>query len=124
MSLNEAASKSRKLQYLNKVEGLNTLMSADTARATATDVNANNAQLQTQADISDYLNNNEAMITNDDESAATISDDSNGNISIVASELDMIKAKGIIKLDLSKMMDQTGLPTYESALKLKSSNYI
>lgn len=57
--------------------------------------------------------------------AAATTSDANGNI--ISSEdnaLEMINCKGVIKLDMSRIMDPTGLPTYEAALKLKSSSYI
>lgn len=39
-------------------------------------------------------------------------------------ELDSINDNGIIRLDMSKIIDKTGLPTYEAALKLESSGYV
>lgn len=60
--------------------------------------------------------------------ATTSTSDANGNfISSSSSDedaLDMINGKGVIKLDMSRIIDPTGLPTYEAALKLKSSSYI
>jgi hypothetical protein len=52
--------------------------------------------------------------------------DLNGNVvnEEVAVLEDLINGNGIIRLDLSKIMDRTGLPTYDAALKLKSSGYI
>lgn len=38
--------------------------------------------------------------------------------------LDTINGNGLIRLDMSQIIDQTGLPTYEAALKLKSSGYV
>ncbi|XP_036331662.1 uncharacterized protein LOC118743211 [Rhagoletis pomonella] len=39
--------------------------------------------------------------------------------------LDAINANsGIIRVDMSKIIDQTGLPTYEAAAKLESSGYV
>lgn len=60
-------------------------------------------------------------------SAAAAESDANGNfISATDSDtLDMMNnGKGVIKLDMSRIIDPTGLPTYEAALKLKSSSYI
>lgn len=57
--------------------------------------------------------------------AASTTSDANGNIiSTEDNALDMMNGKGVIKLDMSRIMDPTGLPTYEAALKLKSSTYI
>jgi hypothetical protein len=38
--------------------------------------------------------------------------------------LDTINGNGLIRVDMSQIIDQTGLPTYEAALKLKSSGYV
>lgn len=83
----------------------------------------------------DRLNNNivnenvsSTRVNNDDNAgnyAAATTSDANGNIvSTEGNALDMINGKGVIKLDMSRIMDPTGLPTYEAALKLKSSTYI
>jgi len=44
----------------------------------------------------------------------------------VAANLDInnINENGIITLDMSKIIDISGLPTYEGALKLESSGYV
>ena len=58
---------------------------------------------------------------------STSTSDANGNFISSSSDenaLDMINGKGVIKLDMSRIIDPTGLPTYEAALKLKSSSYI
>lgn len=39
-------------------------------------------------------------------------------------DLATINRNGLIRLDMSQIIDQTGLPTYEAALKLKSSGYV
>jgi hypothetical protein len=54
-------------------------------------------------------------------------DEINGNRSCRLSDrvnLDTINGNGLIRLDMSQIIDQTGLPTYEAALKLKSSGYV
>lgn len=54
-------------------------------------------------------------------------DEINGNGSCRQSgrvNLDTINGNGLIRLDMSQIIDQTGLPTYEAALKLKSSGYV
>lgn len=38
--------------------------------------------------------------------------------------LSTINCNGLIRLDMSQIIDQTGLPTYEAALQLKSSGYV
>ncbi|XP_039447522.1 uncharacterized protein LOC120426803 [Culex pipiens pallens] len=35
-----------------------------------------------------------------------------------------LNENGIVRLDMSRIIDQTGLPTYEAALKLESSGYV
>ena len=99
------------------------------------DMNGNIAQ----SAVADQLNNNNsdginASATTDDE--AIISEHVEANVEINdsnnnsndedenATELDLIKSNGIVKLDMARIMDSTGLPTYDAALKLKSSNYI
>lgn len=39
-------------------------------------------------------------------------------------DLDCINDNGLISLDMSKIIDKTGLPTYDAALKLESSGYV
>jgi hypothetical protein len=59
--------------------------------------------------------------------AAEAGNDANGNFILATDNdtLDMMNnGKGVIKLDMSRIIDSTGLPTYEAALKLKSSSYI
>lgn len=51
--------------------------------------------------------------------------DGNGNCRRLQNmSLDTIHRNGLIRLDMSQIIDQTGLPTYEAALKLKSSGYV
>lgn len=39
-------------------------------------------------------------------------------------EFDSLNENGLIRVDMRKIIDQTGLPTYEAALKLESSGYV
>lgn len=39
-------------------------------------------------------------------------------------DLDTINRNGLVRVDMSQIIDQTGLPTYEAALHLKSSGYV
>lgn len=48
-------------------------------------------------------------------------DEDNGNSTI---QLNTINNNGLIRVDMSQIIDQTGLPTYEAALKLESSGYV
>lgn len=38
--------------------------------------------------------------------------------------LDVLSDNGIIRMDMSKVIDQTGLPTYDAAIKLESFGYV
>lgn len=52
--------------------------------------------------------------------------DGNGNCRQAGScaNLSTNNRNGLIRLDMSQIIDQTGLPTYEAALHLKSSGYV
>jgi len=51
--------------------------------------------------------------------------DGNGNCRQSGSvNLTTINGNGVVRLDMSQIIDQTGLPTYEAALQLKSSGYV
>lgn len=51
--------------------------------------------------------------------------DGNGNCQPPGTvSLSTINQNGLIRLDMSQIIDQTGLPTYEAALQLKSSGYV
>lgn len=39
-------------------------------------------------------------------------------------ELNILSDNGIIRMDMSKVIDQTGLPTYDAAIKLESFGYV
>lgn len=39
-------------------------------------------------------------------------------------EFDSLNENGLIRVDMRKIIDETGLPTYEAALKLESSGYV
>lgn len=61
--------------------------------------------------------------TEDDDDDEEI--DSNGNCRQAGSvNLSTINRNGLIRIDMSEIIDQTGLPTYEAALHLKSSGYV
>lgn len=66
---------------------------------------------------------------NDNEDDEDEDDDINGNTTcrqprVATINLETISRNGLIRLDMSQIIDQTGLPTYEAALKLKSSGYV
>lgn len=39
-------------------------------------------------------------------------------------EFDSLNENGLIRVDMTKIIDQTGLPTYEAALKLEATGYV
>jgi hypothetical protein len=63
------------------------------------------------------LNNNENL-----DNIQTTENDENGN----GNETNSINlnCNGLIRLDMSQIMDNTGLPTYDAAIKLESSGYV
>lgn len=50
--------------------------------------------------------------------------DRNNNNSAVKNEFDNLNENGIVRMDMSKIIDATGLPTYDAALKLESCGYV
>lgn len=99
-------------------------LSIDSSFSKDFDINGNIAETTSQTEFYDHPNNtvttSAAISTegNAEEVNNNILNDSN------TTDIDLIRSNGIIKLDMSRIMDNTGLPTYEAALKLKSSNYI
>ncbi|KAL7051228.1 hypothetical protein ACKWTF_004392 [Chironomus riparius] len=130
MAFNEEFVKQQKALITSpRCSGIARSMSMDsTPSSKKLDFNGNVAHSVSQTEMNDRLNNN-----NEPNTASTSSDGNNieelNNNNIVnendgdgsSIDLDMIKANGIIKLDMSRIMDCTGLPTYEAALKLKST---
>lgn len=153
MALNEAFARNQKMLPLVRNGDLDNIRSnsivlpqtqtqTDDINSKNLDVNGNFAHAITQCDINNCLDNNNnsndqhpttsASLSlpalNNNENAATTNnnneeDEINGNDDSVVN-WDISRANGIIKLDMSRIMDNTGLPTYEAALTLKSSNYI
>lgn len=39
-------------------------------------------------------------------------------------EIEILNDNGILRMDMSKIIDRTGLPTYDAALKLESYGYV
>jgi hypothetical protein len=136
MALNEAFSKSRRAMEMTTN---NEDVSANDNAPSNVDLNGNTCTSPPTSTPSPVIEEEEGDNFNENcnalncdqyvetNSASTSNhDDENGNAINIESSiaLDLIRASGIIKLDMSRIMDQTGLPTYEAALKLKSSNYI
>jgi hypothetical protein len=62
--------------------------------------------------------------TQDDDDDVEINGNGSCRRQTERTNLDTINGNGLIRLDMSQIIDQTGLPTYEAALKLKSSGYV
>ncbi|XP_001361861.5 uncharacterized protein s-cup isoform X2 [Drosophila pseudoobscura] len=56
--------------------------------------------------------------------AATSSARNEEELAAASQDLSNINENGFISLDMSKIIDRSGLPTYEGALKLESSGYV
>ncbi|KAG5678976.1 hypothetical protein PVAND_008591 [Polypedilum vanderplanki] len=119
MALNEALGRHQKVapalnlnRELADVEVVN-------SKTSTVDVNGNIIQCDNNnnAEQPRPTTSSSSSSTNENEVNGNNEEDDNGN-------WDIARANGIVKLDMSKIMDQTGLPTYEAALTLKSSNYI
>ncbi|XP_049293314.1 uncharacterized protein LOC125768993 [Anopheles funestus] len=63
----------------------------------------------------------------------TVEDHTNGNDSLAVATTprnepsgirSLLNENGLVRLDMSQIIDNTGLPTYEAALKLESSGYV
>lgn len=69
---------------------------------------------ENQCDVCDQNGNRRLVRT-------TSEDEANGNHSI---DLNVINNNGLVRVNMSQIIDRTGLPTYEAALKLESSGYV
>lgn len=48
----------------------------------------------------------------------------NNNDRTPSEEIEILNDNGILRMDMSKIIDRTGLPTYDAALKLESYGYV
>lgn len=53
-----------------------------------------------------------------------LSDTKNNDKKNIVIDFETLNENGLIRLDMSQIIDHTGLPTYEAALKLESSGYV
>ncbi|XP_055610393.1 homeobox protein 5 [Uranotaenia lowii] len=88
----------------------------DLLEAASQERNGNNPTTTTGAD-------------DDDDNKSTVAPDSNNNNNNDSNNNDdtfrnLTETSGLVRLDLSQIIDQTGLPTYEAALHLESSGYV
>uniref|UniRef100_A0A1A9X4S6 Uncharacterized protein n=1 Tax=Glossina brevipalpis TaxID=37001 RepID=A0A1A9X4S6_9MUSC len=70
-----------------------------------------------------YSDNNNNHNSNNNRTDKSNNADEN-SVASTTLNLDRINENGIISLDMSKIIDKTGLPTYDAALKLESSGYV
>lgn len=69
--------------------------------------------------------NNNVHIVQDGITEEATEIDENGNIVVQqVADFNSISDNGLIRLDMSQIIDQTGLPTYEAAIKLDTSGYV
>lgn len=83
--------------------------------------------------VGDEVNNNNdsnglSSATTTTTSNDDTNDDNNNNATVNTTtnsvDLQQINENGIIRLDMSQIIDSTGLPTYEAAIKLEQSGYV
>lgn len=77
---------------------------------------------------------NEASTSSTSDNHRDMDSDQNGNQEVInqqandngnsTTELNSINNNGLIRVDMSQIIDRTGLPTYEAALKFESSGYV
>lgn len=86
----------------------------------------NNNNMGAGDDVNDNINGN--GLSNDTTTTTATSDDTNDNNNNATVntgvDLQQINENGIIRLDMSQIIDSTGLPTYEAAIKLEQSGYV
>ncbi|XP_075167387.1 spermiogenesis-related protein stanley-cup [Haematobia irritans] len=80
-----------------------------------------NSQIETSPAVTETDTEAATRPTNTNQTTTTPTSTSSGAAPI---DLDCINDNGIISLDMSKIIDKTGLPTYDAALKLESSGYV
>ncbi|KAH8297235.1 hypothetical protein KR044_007879 [Drosophila immigrans] len=92
---------------------------ADAANGNVVDAQteAATAAIEATADIDE--NDNAAAMTTGTSATAAEADEAAATL-----DINNINENGIISLDMSKIIDVSGLPTYEGALKLESSGYV
>ena len=99
----------------NNYNGNSNLFESAASPSTSTSANYNSCPLSLSGERQKCSNETE----DEDET------DGNGNCRLPGTvNLSTINRNGLIRLDMSQIIDQTGLPTYEAALHLKSSGYV
>lgn len=83
------------------------------------DVNANIPSTSMTTSVLPSDPNGNSSGNSDVNVAATALDNDHNNVN-----LETFNENGLIRMDMSQIIDQTGLPTYEAAIKLESSGYV
>lgn len=108
----------------NRVDGASNEQSSDNGPTGGAGAVAAAAPLQCAANCACTAhhhrgNNNQHPQQQRQQQCGCCSTDNNRNV-----DLDAFNAAGLIRMDMSQIIDQTGLPTYEAALKFESSGYV
>ncbi|XP_055629974.1 uncharacterized protein DDB_G0283357 isoform X2 [Toxorhynchites rutilus septentrionalis] len=100
------------------------------ARAMSGSIKSNSTSIGVAVDSDDNPNcpvtnniNSPAGVRSAHSRGCRLAADRNGNEAEDATMRNLAE-NGVIRLDMSQIIDQTGLPTYEAALKLESSGYV
>ncbi|XP_026840756.1 uncharacterized protein LOC6600801 [Drosophila persimilis] len=86
-----------------------------------------NAQPATQEAINEPTTTTITDVNDENDNASVAATSSARNeeeLAAASQDLSNINENGFISLDMSKIIDRSGLPTYEGALKLESSGYV
>lgn len=97
------------VEMLNSVNNNNNLMGDDSNNNNNNNFNGLVTETSDDAIVNDNDNNNNGDVTTE-------------NNTVV--DLQPFNENGLIRLDMSQIIDSTGLPTYEAALKLEQSGYV
>uniref|UniRef100_A0A336MIH2 CSON000306 protein n=1 Tax=Culicoides sonorensis TaxID=179676 RepID=A0A336MIH2_CULSO len=108
-------------QQQHQIEMLNNVNNNNNSMGTGDDssiqqINYNNNTNNNNGDMDSNRSNNETLTTGND--------NNNNNATTTSVDLQSFNENGLIRLDMSQIIDSTGLPTYEAAIKLEQSGYV
>lgn len=112
-------------QMLHDIANNNNTIGPNTEQQANNDMMTHISMSTTTPNNSNNNNNNNNDQENDCNISGTnhtISPNNNNGSSVV--DLRSFNENGLIRLDMSQIIDSTGLPTYEAALKLEASGYV
>ncbi|XP_055315470.1 uncharacterized protein LOC129575624 isoform X2 [Sitodiplosis mosellana] len=110
------------LEHCNSVGNNITNTSANTTSTPGEVEEVNGNNLTTSTDENNTLdtnNNTERMETRSDQCQCTHQRCQDSPV-----EFDVLSDNGIVRMDMSKIIDRTGLPSYDAAIKLESFGYV